>query len=241
MVSLQSHGLGIIMGFVHLHVHSQYSFLDGASSIDNLLQKAIALDMPALAITDHNRLTGAIRFYVKAKELGIKPIIGAEIDLEGGYHLTLLCKDAEGYSNLCQLITKAHLSNRNSKPKAIKKMLQEHHEGLIALSGCDKGEIPTLISEGNTKKAHVAASAYRDMFGEDFYIELIRYRSREWNPILHTLSSFASEESIPTVATNNVHYADFDDYKVKELLNAIQKNTPVYNLSGARTSDQYLR
>jgi error-prone DNA polymerase len=86
------------MGFIHLHVHSQYSFLDGASSLDELLDKAVSLEMPALALTDHNRLTGVIRFYDKAKALGIKPIIGAEIDLEGGYHLTLLCKDTEGYS-----------------------------------------------------------------------------------------------------------------------------------------------
>lgn len=85
------------MGFVHLHVHSQYSFLDGASSLDKLLEKAKALNMSALAITDHNRLTGAIRFYDKARALGIKPVIGAEIDVEGGYHLTLLCKDAAGY------------------------------------------------------------------------------------------------------------------------------------------------
>ncbi|MBT3362084.1 MAG: DNA polymerase III subunit alpha [Chloroflexi bacterium] len=229
------------MSFVHLHVHSQYSFLDGASSIDKLLQKAVVLDMPALAITDHNRLTGAIRFYVKAKALGIKPIVGAEIDLEGGYHLTLLCKNVEGYSNLCQLLTKAHLSNRNSKPRATKEMLQEHNKGLIALSGCAKGEIPTLISKGDTKKAHIVASEYKDIFGSDFHIELIRYRSREWNPILHTLSSFASEEGIPTVATNNVHYAEYEDYKVKELLNAIQQNTPVYNLRGNRTADQYLK
>ena len=89
------------MGFIHLHVHSQYSFLDGASSLDGLLDKAVSLRMPALALTDHNRLTGVIRFYSKAKAVGIKPIIGAEVDLDGGYHLTLLCKNADGYSNLC--------------------------------------------------------------------------------------------------------------------------------------------
>ena len=114
------------MSFVHLHVHSQYSFLDGASSLDKLLEKAKALDMPALALTDHNRLTGAIRFYEKAKNLGIKPIIGAEIDLEGGYHLTLLCKDRRGYSNLCRLLTGAQLSNQHGKPQATKAMLQKY-------------------------------------------------------------------------------------------------------------------
>ena len=106
------------MGFIHLHVHSQYSFLDGASPLDRLLEKARALDMPAIALTDHNRLTGAIRFYEKAQAMGIKPIIGAEVDIEGGYHLTLLCKDSRGYSSLCRLLTEAHLSNQDRPPAA---------------------------------------------------------------------------------------------------------------------------
>jgi error-prone DNA polymerase len=95
------------MSFIHLHVHSQYSFLDGASTLDRLLEKAQALNMPALALTDHNRLTGAIRFYDKAMKLGIKPITGSEVTLEGGYHLTLLCKNMTGYSNLCRLLTES--------------------------------------------------------------------------------------------------------------------------------------
>ncbi len=102
------------MAFVHLHVHSQYSFLDGASSLDSLLEKAGKLNMPAMALTDHNRLTGAVRFYEKARALGIKPIIGVEVNVEGGYHLTLLCKDKRGYSNLCRLLTEAHLANRHN-------------------------------------------------------------------------------------------------------------------------------
>ena len=109
------------MNFVHLHVHSQYSFLDGASSIDRLLEKAQALAMPALALTDHNRLTGAIRFYEKAIACGIKPIIGAEVDVEGGRHLTLLCKDKQGYSNLCRLLTETRLSNRDRQPQTEKR------------------------------------------------------------------------------------------------------------------------
>ena len=104
------------MSFVHLHVHSQYSFMDGAVPLDHLLDKAAKLGMPAIALTDHNRLTGAIRFYEKARVLGIKPIIGAEIETEGGYHLTLLCKDKAGYTNLCRLLTDAHLSNRGKPP-----------------------------------------------------------------------------------------------------------------------------
>jgi len=104
------------MSFVHLHVHSQYSFLDGASSLERLLEKTKSLGMTALAITDHNRLTGAVRFHEKARSMGIKPIIGAEIDLEGRYHLTLLCKDVKGYSNLCRLLTESHLANKGKPP-----------------------------------------------------------------------------------------------------------------------------
>jgi len=229
------------MSFIHLHVHSQYSFLDGASSLDTLLKKASTLNMPALAITDHNRLTGAIRFYDKARALGIKPIIGAEIDMDGGYHLTLLCKNLKGYSNLCQLITQAHLSNPQGKPQATKKMLLEHSKGLIALSGCGKGEIPSLLNLGKTKDAQKAARHYREIFGDDFFIELMRHRSREGGSGVKRLAAFAEEVSIPIIASNNVHYADVEGYAVKELLNSIGANMPSHALSGPRTVEQYLK
>ncbi|MCK5124513.1 MAG: PHP domain-containing protein, partial [Dehalococcoidia bacterium] len=189
------------MGFIHLHVHSQYSFLDGASSLDALLDKAASLRMPALALTDHNRLTGAIRFYNKARAARIKPIIGAELDLAGGYHLTLLCKSADGYSNLCRLITQAHLSNRDRKPEATREMLRNHSRGLIALSGCGKGEIPSLVAQGKRDKAKEAVRFYREVFGKDFFIELIRYPSREGGSDSYLLASFAKEDNLPIVAT----------------------------------------
>ncbi len=217
------------MSFIHLHVHSQYSFLDGASALDKLLNKAEALDMPALAITDHNRLTGVIRFYDKAKAIGIKPIIGAEIDMAGGHRLTLLCKNATGYSNLCQLITQAHLSNPHGKPRATRQMLQQYSKGLIAMSRAEN------------ERARKAASRYKDIFKEDFYIELVRYRSREGASDIYSLAAFAEEHGILIVATNNVHYADVDGYAVKELLNAISRNTAVQALSGYRTVEQYLK
>jgi len=229
------------MSFVHLHVHSQYSFLDGASSLDRLLQKAKVLGMPALALTDHNRLTGAIRFYEKAKNLGIKPIIGAEIDLEGGYHLTLLCKDRRGYSNLCRLLTGAQLSNRHGKPQATKAMLQKYSGGLIALSGCNRGEIPALVEKGETETARKAAYFYRQVFGDDFFVELIRYPSRKGMLDSYKVATFASEEVIPIVATNNVHYVEIEDYAIKELLNAIDQNIPVSQLNSYRTVEQYLK
>ena len=151
------------MGFVHLHVHSCYSFLDGASSLDRLIEKAVALKMPALAITDHNRMTGVIKFYEKAKARGIKPVLGAEIDMEGGYHLTLLCKNMQGYSNLCRLLTEAHLSSRQGQFRVLRDLLCKYSGSLIALSGCRRGEVTSSIAKGDIDGARTAARAYRDV------------------------------------------------------------------------------
>jgi error-prone DNA polymerase len=229
------------MGFIHLHVHSPYSFLDGASTLDRLLEKAGKLNMPAMALTDHNRLTGAVRFYDKAKALGIKPIIGAEIDLENGHHLTLLCQDGTGYSNLCQLITAAHLSRPDRQPAATDDMLIKYHQGLIALSGCSQGKIPSLIAAGHADQARQVAGFYKELFGDGFFIELTRYPARDGGALDHRLAEFAAEQPIPVVATNNVHYADMKDYRIKELLNAIDQITGVSQLTGCRTVEQYLK
>jgi error-prone DNA polymerase len=227
--------------FIHLHVHSPYSFLDGASTLDRLLEKAAKLNMPALALTDHNRLTGAVRFYDKAKALGIKPVIGAEVDLENGHHLTLLCKDGTGYSNLCQLLTATHLSNPVGEPAATDDMLIKYNEGLIALSGCNKGKIPLLIAAGHIEQARQTAGFYRELFGDGFFIELIRHPAKDDGALGYRLIEFAAEQGIPLVATNNVHYADMKGYKIKELLNAIDQNTGVSQLKGYRSVEQYLK
>jgi error-prone DNA polymerase len=229
------------MGFVHLHVHSQYSFMDGAASLDKLLNKTAALGMYALALTDHDRLTGAIKFYEKARARGIKPLIGAEITLEGGYHLTLLCKDTEGYSNLCRLLTQAHLSNRNKKPQASKQMLQQYSPGLIALSGCARGEIPVLFGKARFEECRKSMHLYREAFGGDFYVELNRYPSRKGMNDSYKFAAFAKEEGMPIVATNNVHYVEMQDYRLKELLNAIGHNVPVSQLQCYHTVEQYLK
>jgi len=229
------------MGFIHLHVHSQYSFLDGASSLDSLLNKACELKMPAIALTDHNRLTGAVKFYEKAKKSGIKPIIGAEINFDRETHLTLLCKDKKGYSNLCQLLTEAHLSNRGKTPFVSKESLSKFSGGLVVLSGCYKGELPSLVRDGRIEEAIIASRYYRELFGNDFYIELLRYPSREGMSSSYTLAKFAKEVNIPVVATNNVHYCKPGEYKIKELLNAIDRNMAVSRLEGYRTVEQYLK
>jgi len=229
------------MSFIHLHVHSQYSFLDGASSLDKLLEKARSLGMPALAITDHNRLTGVIRFHEKARSLGIKPITGAEIALENDYHLTLLCKDRKGYTSLCRLLTEAHLTDKGKPPRVTREMLGRFGAGLIALSGCGRGELPVLLGKGKTRQAKEAAGFYKQVFGDDFFAELIRYPSSNTMSDSRRLASFAREEKIPLVATNNVHYAEMEEYKVKELLNAIDLNIPVSQLQGYRTVEQHLK
>ena len=228
------------MGFIHLHVHSPYSFLDGASSLDRLVNKAASLSMPAMALTDHNRLTGVIRFYEKAIASGIKPIIGAEVTTEGGNHLTLLCKNRQGYSHLCRLLTASHLCYNQEDVHVTRNMLQRFHQGLIVLSGCEKGEIPQLIRHGERNKAAKVAKFYKDSFSEDFFIEIIKYPSDKASGI-HLLASFARENGIPVVATNNVHYVDAEEYAVKELLNAIGQNIPVARIKGPRTVEQYLK
>jgi error-prone DNA polymerase len=229
------------MDFTHLHVHSYYSFLDGASSPAVLLEKAKKLGMKALALTDHNRLTGAIRFYDKAHTLGIKPIIGAEVELKDGYHLTLLCKDKEGYKNLCHLITKAHLLNRGKQPAVTREMLSNNYKGLIALSGCRKGEIPTLLKRGEISEAKKAVDFYRKLLGSDYFIEIIRYPSRETFTIGSQIVEFAEEQGLPIVATNNVHYTEMTGYRIKELLNAIDLIQLVSHILNPRTMEQYLK
>ncbi|MGA2160344.1 MAG: DNA polymerase III subunit alpha [Dehalococcoidia bacterium] len=229
------------MSFVHLHVHSYYSFHDGAASPAVLIEKAKHFGMPALALTDHNRLTGAIRFYDLAKKSGIKPIIGAEIDMEGSYHLTLLCKDMAGYSSLCRLLTAMHCGEHSDRPMATRDMLDRHHEGLIALSGCRLGELPTLLYRGDLHGAVCAAGFYYEVFGHDFFIELIRYPSKDGTPLCHMLANFAREHDMPAVATNNIHYLEMKNYRIRELLNAIGLIVPASHLPGPRTVEQYFK
>jgi len=167
------------MNMVHLHVHSQYSMQDGLCSLDDLIKQAVKFNMKAVALTDHDGLYGAIQFYKKAKKAGIKPIIGCEIRIKDNqksdqiYHFILLAKDKEGYSNLCQIITKAHLSNPGSIPAIEKKILVKYSKGIIGLSGCGKGEIPLLLSQKKTEQAEETAYWYQQIFGkENFYLEL---------------------------------------------------------------------
>lgn len=216
------------MEMVHLHVHSQYSMQDGLCSLDDLIKQATKFNMKAVVLTDHDGLYGAIQFYKKAKKAGIKPIIGCEIRIKDNqkvnqaYHLILLAKGKEGYSNLCQIITSAHLSNPGSIPAVEKDILTKHSKGIIGLSGCDKGEIPLLLLQKKIEQAEKVAFWYQQIFGkENFYLELSFHGLAQEKEINSRLIEMGQKLNIPLVATNNVHYLEKNQAPSQNLLNKI--------------------
>ncbi len=222
--------------FVHLHVHTQYSLLDGAIRIDPLIERAAAFGMGAVAITDHGTMFGAVEFYEKMKKAGIKPIIGCECylaprrrtdktaeDAKGMSHLVLLAENMEGYRNLCKLATIAQIEGFYYKPRIDKEALAAHCKGLIALSACLHGEIPRLITAGKMDAADAAARAYAEMFGEgNFYLEAQSNGLSEQETVNAALLDMSRRLSIPMVATNDCHYLDRSDTRAHEVLLCIQ-------------------
>src|SRR3989344_5354104 len=221
------------MKFTHLHVHSHYSLLDGLPKIDELLNYVKELGMDSVALTDHGVLYGAVEFYKKAKERGIKPIIGSELYLafEGvdqkrpnidnkRYHLVLLAKNEEGYKNLVKLITKAHLEGFYYKPRIDEELLAQHSQGLIAMSACLQGKIPRLVIANKIKEAEELALKYQKIFGKDnFYLEL-QYHPKipEQQKVNDTLISFSKKLGIPLVATCDSHYLKPEDAEAQDVL-----------------------
>jgi DNA polymerase-3 subunit alpha len=228
------------MMFTHLHVHSEYSLLDGLCRISQLIAKAKEFGMNSLAITDHGSMHGVIDFYVAAKEASVKPIIGCEVYVaetnrqsrsasdKNPYHLTLLAKNQQGYHNLIQLTTKAHLEGFYYKPRIDKELLVKHRDGLIVLSGCAHGELPRLILEMRLEEAATQALRYKETFS-DYYLEIQRHPIPELEQVNHGLLSLSSKLDIPIVATNDVHYINKEDAPIQELLLCIQTNTSIYD------------
>jgi len=226
--------------FTHLHVHTEYSLLDGMCRIPQLVQRTKELGMGSLAITDHGVMYGVIEFYLAAREAGIKPIIGCEVYLTPGdrsgrsaqgkdyYHLVLLAKDVTGYKNLIQLVTKAHLEGFYYKPRVDKKLLEQHCQGLVALSACLAGEIPRLVSQGSLEKAEEAALWYKRTFG-DFYLEIQRHPITELERVNQALIAMGRELDIPLVATNDTHYINREDAQTHDLLLCIGRNTSIHD------------
>jgi DNA polymerase-3 subunit alpha len=227
--------------FVHLHVHTQYSLLDGAIRIDPLLKRAASYQMISVAITDHGTMYGVIEFYEKAYKAGIKPIIGCELyvaprsrfdrtpgDKGGLFHLVLLARNKQGYQNLCRLVTAAHLEGFYYKPRVDKTILADCSKGLIALSGCLHGEIARLIQAGRLDKAAEVARTYEAMFGEgNFYLEVQNNGIQAQETVNHALREMSEELSMPMVASNDCHYLDPEDARAHDVLLCIQTGKSV--------------
>lgn len=224
------------MAFAHLHVHSEYSLLDGACRIRELVARAASLGQTAVAVTDHGVMYGVIAFYKEAVKAGIKPIIGCEVyvaarsrfETERGadsarYHLVLLCKNETGYKNLCLLVSKAFTEGFYIKPRIDMELLKAHHEGLIALSACLAGEIPQLLMQENYDAAKAKALYMRDLFGPDgFYLELQDHGIKEQQAVNLGLARLSKETGIPLVVTNDVHYLSRGDAYAQDVLMCIQ-------------------
>jgi len=220
--------------FVHLHVHSEYSLLDGACRVNSLVRKARELGMPAVALTDHGTLGGVVKFYNAAREEGIKPIIGLELYMatdrhsragvkEKNAHLTLLARDQTGYRNLVKLSTRAYLEGYYYKPRADWELLAEYHEGLIALTGCMSGRASLLLRDGDDAAALAEVRRLADLLGpENVYVELQDAGLPEQRELLPKLARLAEQAGLRTVATNDVHYLCHDDCHAHDALLCIQ-------------------
>ena len=225
--------------FTHLHVHTEYSLLDGLCGIDPLVARASELGMDALAITDHGVMHGAIDFYKASTAAGIKPIIGCEMYVaredhksrspseKSPYHLTVLARNIEGYRNLLKLVTTAHLDGFYYKPRVDRGLLERHHEGLIVLSGCPSGEIPGLLAQGRMDEAKAAAAWHREVFG-DYYLELMEHGGIDELPAINEgLLRLHGDTGIPLVATNDAHYVRKEEARLQDVLVCIHTNTNV--------------
>ena len=224
--------------FVHLHCHTEYSLLDGANKVDKMFERIKALNQPAVAMTDHGNMFGAIEFYREAKSRGVKPIIGCEIYVaptsrfekkgvdkgpkEYNNHLILLAMNNEGYRNLCKLVSLGYIEGFYYKPRIDKELLRQFNGGLIALSACLQGEVSQALNYGNYEKAKLAVEQYASIFGDRYYIEIQDNKLAEQEKVNRLLVELARDTSIPVVATNDCHYGEQADYHAHDVLLCVQ-------------------
>lgn len=215
--------------FIHLHNHSDYSLLDGAASISSLINKAKELGMSHLALTDHGNMFGAIRFYREAKNAKITPIIGCEVYIyppsrfkqksdEKYYHMILLAKNNIGYKNLIKLVSAGYLEGFYYRPRIDDEILAQYHEGLICSSACIAGEIPRLILRGEYERAKERARFYQNLFGEDFYLEVMNHGIDDELRANEGIYQLGKELGIDVIATNDIHYVEYEDYNAQDTL-----------------------
>ena len=225
------------MGFVHLHVHTEYSLLDGSNKITEYVARVKELGMNSAAITDHGVMYGVIDFYREAKKAGINPILGCEVyvapnsrfdrELTGGddryYHLVLLAENNEGYANLMKIVSKGFVDGYYYKPRVDKELLREYHEGIIALSACLAGEVQRYLSRGLYEEAKEKALEYQDIFGKgNYFLELQDHGIPEQALVNQRLLQMSEELGIELAATNDVHYTYAEDEKAHDILLCIQ-------------------
>ena len=245
--------------FVHLHCHTEYSLLDGANKVDKLFERIKALKQPAVAMTDHGNMFGAVEFYREASSHGIKPIIGCEIYVaptsrfekkgvdkgpkEYNNHLILLAMNNEGYRNLCKLVSLGYMEGFYYKPRIDKELLRELNGGLIALSACLQGEVSQALNYGIYEKAKAAAETYAAIFGDRYYIEIQDNKLAEQEKVNRQLVELAKELSIPVVATNDCHYGERADFHAHDVLLCVQTGKTVSddNRLKLETDELYLK
>ena len=233
--------------FTHLHVHTEYSIVDGISRIPDLVARTGELGMDSLAITDHGDLYGVVDFYSACKEAGIKPIIGCEVYVAHDSrftrnpaerqpnHLVLLARDNVGYRNLMKLATKSHVEGFYQKPRIDKDLLQEHREGLVCLSGCLSAEIPGLLDDGNYDEARKAVGWYKEVFGENYFLELQRHDGlTRLDAVNDGLVRLNREMGVPLVATNDTHYVVQPHAGLHDIYLCIQRNTNIQDEKRSR-------
>ncbi|MFH0810162.1 MAG: DNA polymerase III subunit alpha [Pseudomonadota bacterium] len=241
------------MSFVHLHCHTQYSLLDGAIRLSDLFQTANEMGMPAVAMTDHGNMHGAIEFYTGAKKAGLKPIVGCEVYVargsrhskeegtkEGSHHLVLLCENETGYHNLVKLVSLAYSEGFYYRPRVDKDLLAVHSEGIIALSACLQGEVAWNLANGNEAQAASAAGALAEIFPGRFYLEMQANGLSEQLKVNAALKGLARSLSLPLVATNDCHYLRREDARAHDILLCVQTGKTVEDEGRVRFSTDEL-